>query len=105
MWLNVCVLTLKKHFGAFDSNLLNAVNMLTTAVVTTAGITFGVFVSQASALRLHYGFRDDVFRGNQFDLFILAGVFSLNGGKYRIVGRRQWGREEVLKANVGISFV
>ena len=70
--LHVGPLGVEQLFEPVDSHLLALVYHLATAVITLAGIPFGVFVGQARAHGLHHLFADKVFRGNQFDTFTLS---------------------------------
>ena len=55
--------------------------MFAAAVVTLAGVAFGVLVGQLGALGFHHGRRAVVFAGDQLNVLLLAVVFSLDGGK------------------------
>src|SRR5690606_17069647 len=63
---------------AVNSQLLDHVHELATAVVALARITFRVFVGQLCALGLHHGGAGVVFRGDQLDVLLLAHIFALN---------------------------
>ena len=70
--LNVGILAIEKFFRAVDSQLLNHIDELTAAVISLAGITFGVFVGEHTALSLEHGAADDVLRSNQFEFGALT---------------------------------
>ncbi|MCY1452899.1 hypothetical protein D9M71_698580 [compost metagenome] len=72
MRLDVGVIGAEQLFGAVDGQLLDHVDMLATAVVTLARITFGILVGQAAALGLHHTFAGVVLRGDQFDVIFLT---------------------------------
>ena len=69
------------------AKLLDDVHIFTAAVVTLAGVAFGVFVGQHRPLRFQDGAGNDVFRRDQFQLVVLPAFFFLNG-----------------RVNVGIGF-
>ena len=58
--------------GALDRQLLGDVDEFAAAVIAPAGIALGVFVGEHRALRLEHRARDDVLRGDQLDLVLLA---------------------------------
>jgi len=62
----------KQLLGAFDGQGLGDVHIFAAAVVTLAGIAFGVFVGQHAALRLHHARACVVFGGDQFQMVLLA---------------------------------
>ena len=72
--------------GAVDGELLGLVDVLAAAVVAPAGIALGVFVGQHRALRLEHGARDDVLRGDQLDLLLLAVQLALERRIDRRIG-------------------
>ena len=59
---------------------LGDVDVLAAAVVALARIAFRVLVGQLAALGFHHGRRRVVFRRDQFDVILLAGVLVLDGG-------------------------
>ena len=71
----------KNLLDAVDGELLGHVNVLAATVVAAAGVAFGVFVGELRALRGHDGGRGVVFAGDQLDVMLLAGVFSLDGSE------------------------
>ena len=72
VWLYVGIFNAKELFGAVDGEVFRHIHILTPAIVPATRITFGVFVGQHRALRFHYGCRDNVFGGDQFDFVALA---------------------------------
>src|SRR5690606_15159823 len=66
------------------------------AVVSLAGIPFGIFVGHDRALRLEHGSRDDVLRGNQLDFMALAPQFATNGREDVRIGFSERGSEKRL---------
>ncbi|MCP1576552.1 hypothetical protein J2S30_004931 [Herbaspirillum rubrisubalbicans] len=64
---------------AVDGQLFGHVHVFAATVVALARIAFGVLVGQLRTLRFHHGRRGVVFRGDQLDVILLAGVFLLDG--------------------------
>ena len=62
--LHVDVLGAENLLRAIDRQLLDHVDVFTTAVPAFPRVTFGVFVRQAGALRLHHRAAGEVLRGN-----------------------------------------
>jgi len=60
--------------------------MLAATVVALAGVAFGVFVGELRALGPHDGGRGVVLAGDQLNVMLLPGVFSLDGGKQLGIG-------------------
>jgi len=77
--LDVGVDGAKQLFGAINGQTLGHINILATAVIALARITFGIFVGQNRSLRSQYTRRGVVFRGNQLDMIFLAADFILHG--------------------------
>ena len=77
--LDVRVLGAEELAGALTGDLLGLVNAVAAAVVTLAGIALGVLVGQAGAHRQHNGGGDDVLRGDQLDVALLAVILVLDG--------------------------
>ena len=72
-------------FYAVNRELFSHVHVFAAAVIALSWVAFGVFVGELAALRGHDGGRSVVFAGDQFDVVLLASVFSLNSGpKLRI---------------------
>ena len=65
--------------GTLAGDLLGDVHGVAAAVITLAGIAFGVFVGEAGAHGQHNSLADNVFGGDQFDIAALTGKFLLNG--------------------------
>src|ERR1700757_1293252 len=66
MCLHVCVFGAKKLFRAIDSQLLGAVHEFTPSVVAFARIALGILVRKHRTYSFQNSFRNEVFRGNQF---------------------------------------
>ncbi len=62
-----------------DGEGLDRVGRSAALVVAAAGIAFGIFVGQHRALRLEHRPADDIFRGDQLDLRLLALQFGADG--------------------------
>jgi hypothetical protein len=99
--------------GAFDGQRFGDIDEVAAAVVALAGIAFGVFVGEYRTGGFKHGSADDVFRGDQLDLVLLAAEFlgdavielgvaltqrlreeRICGGGFRhwwILGRLPWG--------------
>ena len=58
--------------GARDGEIFRDVDVLAAAIVALAGIALGIFVGHDRALRLEHRLADDVLRGDQLDLVLLA---------------------------------
>ncbi len=69
----------KNLFDAVDGQLLGHVDEFAATVVALAGVALGVFIGELAALGGHHGRRGVVFAGDQLDVVLLAGVFSLDG--------------------------
>jgi len=80
---------------AVDGQLLDHVDMFTTAVVALAWVALGVLVGQLRTLRGHHGGRGVVFAGDELDVLFLALVLGLDGGPDLGVNKRKGGRGTV----------
>ena len=78
MRLHVGILGSVELAQAVDSQLLDPIDDLAAAVVTGAGIAFGVFVGQHRPHCLHDLVADIVFRGDQLDAFRLPPLFAFD---------------------------
>ena len=76
--LDVSVVSAEQFFRTIDRQLFNDINILATAVVAFARITFSIFVGQLRTLRLHYARAGVVFGGDQFDVLFLTYFFLLH---------------------------
>ena len=111
-WLPECGWTLRvfraeKFFRAVNRQLLNRVNVFTAAIPAFFRITLGVFVRQHGALRFQNGGADKIFASDQFDVFLLAQFFVLNGfGNLRInISQTQLQRREAEIQFVDAAFM
>ncbi len=76
--LHVSVVGSEQFLSAIDRQLLNDIDVFTAAVVAFARVTFGIFVGQLRALRLHHARAGVVFGGDQFDVLFLTYFFLLH---------------------------
>ncbi len=76
--LDVRVVCAKQLFSTVNRQLFNDINVLATAVVALARVTFSVFVGQLRTLRLHNARAGVVFGGDQFDVLFLTYFFLLH---------------------------
>ena len=75
------------------------IHVFAAAVPALAGVAFGVFVGQHRALGLHDGGADEVFAGDQLDVFLLALPFA---GQWR---RRFPGQRPAAAESMGMIRV
>ena len=76
MRLDVGKSAIEQLFGAIDRELLGHIHEFATAVVAAPGIPFCIFVRHHRTGRFENRARNDIFRGDQFDLILLAGKFA-----------------------------
>ncbi len=76
MRLDVGEGAVEQLLGAFDGQPFDVIGVFAATVITTTGIALGILVGQDGALRFQNGLRDDVFRGDQFNLVLLAVQFA-----------------------------
>jgi hypothetical protein len=94
MGLHVDELATEQLLGPADRQVLDQINEFATAIIAAARIAFCVFVRQDGALRLHGRKGDDIFRGDQFDLVLLAMEFLTDcRGQFRIAVTQVSGEE------------
>ena len=79
----------EQFLGPLDCQFFNGINVLTAAVVTLAGKTFGVLVGENRALSLHDGSGGEIFAGDQLQVGFLALLLLLNQGCDRGIGGRK----------------
>src|SRR6185312_3805178 len=78
--LHIGVLSGKKLLGSVAGQVLHHVHELTAAVIALTGIAFRILVGEDRAHGFEHGFTDEVLRGDQFQAFMLAPNFVVNGG-------------------------
>ena len=101
--LHVGESAVEQALGALDGERLGDVDELAAAIVAPARIALGVLVGHHRALRLEHGARDDVLRGDQLDLVLLAPEFERrwrgrSRDRLREAGRKEECREDGLRS-------
>ena len=85
MGLHVGEGAIEQAAGALNRELLGDVDIFATTVIPAARITFRIFISQDRSLRLEHRTANDVFRGDQLNLLLLAFQFLANRfGDFRV---------------------
>ena len=75
----------EEALGALDRERLGDIDEFASAIISAAGITFGVFVCQHRALGFQHRPGNNVLAGNQLDLELLAFLLSIDcRGDFRI---------------------
>ena len=77
--LHVGVGGTKQFLGTVNGQLLGNIDKLATTVVALAGVAFGVFVGQHTALGFHHPRAGVVFGCDQLDVRFLTLLFRLHG--------------------------
>ena len=77
--LHVGEAAVEELLGALDRQRLHLVHVLAAAVVAVARIALGVLVGEHAAGRLEHRAGDDVLRGDQLDLVLLATELATDG--------------------------
>ena len=72
MRLDVGEAAAEQLLGALDRQRLDRIRRRAALIVAAARIAFGIFVGEHRALRLEHRARDDILRGDQLDLVLLA---------------------------------
>src|SRR5882757_6047848 len=80
MRLHIGVSGTEQFLGAIDSELLDAIHMLTTTVIALARVALGILVREDRALRFEHPRTGIVFRRDQFDVLFLAPQLLPKGG-------------------------
>ncbi len=86
MGLHVGVLRAKEFLGAVPRQLLHHVGKLAAAVVALAGIALGILVGEDRTHGFEHGLADKILRGDQFQAFVLAADFVIDGGGHLRIG-------------------
>ena len=81
--LHIGVLRAKQFLRPVPRQVLDNIRKLAAAVITLAGISFGILIREHRAGSLQHGFADKIFRGDQFQAFVLAAGLVINGGGYQ----------------------
>jgi hypothetical protein len=82
MRLNIRERTVEESTGALDREFFRDIDIFAAAIVTTARISFCIFVGQDRSLGIEDGLGDDIFRGDEFDLVPLAVLFLVDGARH-----------------------
>ena len=77
MGLHIGKTRAKQRFCTFNGQGFHLVHFHATTIVAAAGITFGIFVGQHTALCLQNGLGGHVFAGDQFNAVLLAGSAAM----------------------------
>nr|BFE95561.1 hypothetical protein GCM10020185_60970 [Pseudomonas brassicacearum subsp. brassicacearum] len=78
MRLDVGVIAIEQHLDPLDGQALSHVDILATAVVALARVTFGVLVGEYRVLNRHHQWAGVVLGGDQLDVIFLAAFFVVN---------------------------
>ncbi len=105
MRLHIGEVAIEQALGAVDGELLDDVDILAAAVIAPAGIAFGIFVGEQRAGSIEHGLGDDVLRGDQLDLVLLALGLVLDRAVDLRVGVLQMLGEESALARLGASCI
>ena len=100
MGLHVGIVAPEQGLGPFDGQDLSLVHHLAATIVALARIALGVLVRQHRPLGLKHCPGDDVFGGDQLDLFLLAAELSRENRGQRGVGLGHRGGKEA-RRNAG----
>ncbi len=73
----------------FDRQTLGDIHPMAAAIIAQTGKAFGIFIGQHRALGLKHRARDNVLRGDELDLEILAREFTRHRGREFRIGLRQ----------------
>ena len=106
MRLHVGEAAAEEPLGAVDRQRLGDIDKFAPAVISAAGITFGIFVGQHRALRFEHRARDDVLAGDQLDLRLLALTLAVDCRGNLGIGRGECsGKEPVFALGDGRAAV
>ena len=86
VWLDVGVFRSEKLLGTFAREVFHYVGELAPSVVALAGIAFGILIGEHRAHGFQHGFADEIFRGDQFQSFVLAADFVVDGRSHLGIG-------------------
>jgi hypothetical protein len=89
MWLYVGIFAAKNLFDPVDGELFGLINYLTAAVISSAGIAFGIFIRHNIPHGHHYGIGGEIFRGDQLNPVTLTFQFLTNEVEYYLVHGRK----------------
>ena len=84
--LYVGVLRAEELFRPLNGQVFHLVHALAAAIVALAGITLGVFIGENRSHGRHDSRRDQILRGDQFNISSLAGQLFLHGtAQFRVI--------------------
>ena len=86
MGLHIDERAAEQLLGPFNRQRFSNIYMLASAIVAAARVSLCILVCQDAALGFQNGFADDVFRGNQLNLVLLALQFPAQRRKERRIG-------------------
>ena len=107
MRLDVGEAAAEQLLGPFNRQRLDRIRRSAALVITSAWVAFGIFVGQHRALRLEHRLADNIFRGDQLDLGLLATKLGVDGVLDRRVLLGKPAREEAVRyavAGVLVEF-
>ena len=86
VWLNICVFCAEELTSSLSCNILNNVNILASAVVTLARITFSILVCKQASHSCHNSRRNDVLTGDKLQVSLLSFLFQKHSfAHFRVV--------------------
>ncbi|MNL61900.1 hypothetical protein D3C87_1858740 [compost metagenome] len=68
--------------GAVTGQILHDIHIFTTAIIPFAWIPFGILVREHRTHRFHYGFADDILRGNKLNIGTLTAQLQSHRFQY-----------------------
>ena len=78
MRLYISPVCLEQFLGTINRQLLGDIDIFTAAIITFAGITFGIFVGEDSSLGFKHTRTGIVLGGNQFNMLFLTFLLTFN---------------------------
>ena len=99
------MLATKQSFRPIDGELLDGIDVFTTAIPALLRITFGVLVRQDAALRFHDRTAGEIFRRDQLDVFALPFLFRADRVENFRIGLAQTAQVRGRSARAGWNLV
>ena len=81
MRLNIGKFSAKERLGMVNTQLLHLINEMAAAVITLAGKTLSIFIGEHSTCCQQDAFGNDVLRGNELNIVLLAAKFLFAGSE------------------------
>ncbi len=79
----------EKSFCSLNGKFFSHIYKFTSAIISSASITFCIFICENAPLSFQYRSRDNIFACNEFNLILLATKFFSNGHtQFRICRRK-----------------